>query len=355
MDIEITTLKKLITYRHIESTKKHQKVDEKEMNIMKEYDFFCKNDIKINKIIQKIENHNFFFITILDIEEIKLHDIYQNFDTNIVISDKINKYILIKYNVEECSCSYFINFFKSLPNPKLFIYHLVDSYSHILNGLSLLKDNNICLFDLTNKNIIFDNTLKPKIINYESALHKDTIKSDFIEILKKCDNYTLKPIEVHLLFYIYNNDIEYISSSFILDIIDNFINKMPFFDLFSSKYRQQYKEESIKYYNNFVNKPKEYIYDEIMRFKYTWSNYSLSIIYLHIIGNTIKTLNIKNTIINKMLLILNKNINPNPNKRENIEETIEKFNILFGEYNNWDFIKNLTIYEKQYIHLINKL
>jgi len=352
MDIEITALKKLVTYRHFESTKRHQ-IDEKEMNIIKEYDFFCKNDIKINKIIEKIENHKNFFITIFDIKDIKLRDIYQNFDIDMEISDKINIYILIKYHV--VNSSYFINFLKSLPNPKLFIYHLIDSYIHILNGLSLLKDNNICLFDLSNKNIIFDNTLKPKIINYELALHKDTIKSDFMEILKKCDNYTLKPIETHLLFYIYNNDIEYVSSSFILDIIDNFINKMPFFDLFSSKYRQQYKEESIKYYNNFINKPKEYIYDEIMRFKYTWSNYSLSIIYLYIIGNTIKTLNIKNTIINKMLLILNKNINPNPNKRENIEETIEKINILFGEYNNWDFIKNLTTLNTKYIDLINNL
>jgi hypothetical protein len=353
MDIEITALKKMVSYRNIENTKIHQKIDVKEMNIIKEYDFFCINDIKINKIIEKIENHKDFFIPIFDIEDIKLRDIYHNFNTNMEISSKINKYVLITYHLE--NYSYFISFLKSLPNHKLFIYHLVDSYIHILNGLNLLKDNNICLFDLTNKNIIFDNTLKPKIINYELALYKETIKSDFLEILKKCDNYTLKPIEIHLLFYIYNNDIEYVSSSFIFDIIDNFINKMPFFDLFSSKYRQQYKEESIKYYKNFVNKPKEYIYDEILRFKYTWSNYSLSLIYLHIIGNTIKTLNIKNTILNKILLILNKNINPDPNKRENIEETIEKVNILFGEYNNWDFIKKISIHDTKYIYLTNKL
>jgi len=351
MDIEITNLKQIFKYKNSDNFKNiNQKINEKEFNIIKEYDFFCKNNIKINEIIEKISNNKNFFILINDIENIKIRDINDN---NVELIEENNKYILIKYNLD--NYSYFINFFKSLPNPKLFIYHIIDSYIHILNGLNILIDNNIHLFDLTNKNIIFDSTLKAKIINYELALYKDTTKPDFIEILKKCDNYTLKPIEIHLLFYIYNNDIEYVSSSFILNIIDNFIEKMPFFELFSLKYKQQYREESIKYYNNFINKPKAYIYDEIMTYKYTWSNYSLSIIYLHIIGNTIKTLNIKNTIINKILLILNKNINPNPNKRENIEETIEKFNILFGEYNNWDFIKNITILDKKYINLINNL
>lgn len=351
MDIEISYLKNLIVHRNNKNIKKNKKKDEKEFNIINKYDFFCENNIKTNELIEKIQNSKDYFILIDEIESIKIRDIDNYNDIELI--GETDKYVLIKYNLN--NFSYFIDFFKSLPNPRLFIYHIIDSYNHILEGLNILFNNNIYLFDLTNRNIIFDNTLKPKIINYELALHSDIKKCNFIDILKKCNNYTLKPIELHLLFYIYNNNIEYISSSFISEIIDTFVKNMPFFELFSLKYKEQYKKESLHFFNSFINKPKDYIYDEIIRYKYTWSNYSLSIIYLYIVGNVIKNLNIKNTIINKILLILNKNINPNPNKREKINETINKMDILFGEYNNWDFIKSFNDVDLKYQNLINNL
>lgn len=342
MDIEITQLKKI---NNSSKAKKNEDNSEKnELNVISEYNFFCENNIIINELIKKISNYREYFITIQDIDNIKIID-------NNELINRNEKIISIKYDLY--SFNHFLNFFKTLPNKKLFIYHLIDSYQHLLNGLNILLKNSIDLFDLNNNNIIFDKTLKPKIMNFELALNGEITEHKFLNILNKCNNYTLKPIEIHFLFYIYNNDIKFISVPFILEIIDNFLEKIPFFDLFSSKYKEQYRQECINYLNNYVNKPKEYVFNDLIRFKSTWSNYSLSLIYLYVIGNTIKTLRIKNTILNKILLILNKNINPNPNKRENIKNTIEKTEFLFGEYNNWNFIKEIN--DIDYIKLIKNL
>lgn len=348
MDIEISQLKKINDSKNINYSSKANKIEDNleknGLNMISEYNFFCENNIKINELIKKITNYREYFITIQNIYNIKMQD-----DNGVL--ERNEKIISIKYDLD--SFNHFLNFFKTLPSKKLFIYHLIDSYHHLLNGLNILSKNNIDLFDLNNNNIIFDKTLKPKILNYELALNNNITEKQFISILNKCNNFTLKPIEIHFLFYIYNNDIKFISIPFIIEIIDNFMEKILFFDLFSSKYKEQYRQECINYLNNYVNKPKEYIFNDVIRYKRTWSNYSLSLIYLYVIGNTIKTLKIKNTILNKMLLILNKNINPNPNKRENIENTIEKTGILFGEYNNWNFIQDIK--DIDYIKLIKSL
>lgn len=355
MDIEISILKKFIENKNIKKNNDlYEKNENEELNVIVENDFFFENNLKINNLIENISKHEDYFILINGIKNMNIQNQpIQNIYNNIKLDQEKSNFIIIDYKIN--NFSYFINFFKSLPNPKLFIYHIIDSYIHILNGLNILIDNDIFLFDLTDKNIIFDNTLKPKLINYELAMYNDFKKQDFFNILKKINNYSLKPIEIHLLFYLYNNDIEYISFPFISDIIDNFIHKIPFFDLFSPKYKEQYREEGLKFLNIFVNKPSHYVYDEIIKYKHTWSNYSLSIIYLYIIGNTIKTFQLKNTIINKMLLILNKNIYPNPTKRENISQTIEKMDILFGEYNNWDFIKKINNMDDDYYRLLGNL
>lgn len=354
MDIEINMLKKITENKNRKKEDNlHKKTSEsEEINIIVENDFFFENHLKIDKIIQKIPNNKEYFILIDEIQNINYKNLYDK-NTYYKLNQEKTDFIMIEYKLGDFS--HFIDFFKSLPIPKLFIYHLIDSYIHILNEFNILINNDIFLFDLTSKNIIFDNTLKPKLINFEFALYNELKKTNFINILNKTNNYSLKPIEIHFLFYIYSNNIEYISITFLSNIINNFVNNMPFFDLFSPKYKEQYKEESLKYLNIFVNKPSQYVYDEIIKYKHTWSNYSLSIIYIYIIGKTIKTFQLKNTIINKILLILNKNIHPNPLKRENVSQTIEKMDILFGEFNDWNFIKNISSMNKEYYQLIKDL
>ena len=168
------------------------------------------------------------------------------------------------------------------------MYHLYDSYYYLLNSLSILSENNIFPLDINDKNIIFDNLLKPKIINFELCLNECSTNEYLMLILDKYSNYSLKPIEIHFLFYLCKNDILHITSDFVSEVVYNFTNNVPFFDLFSSNYKKQYEQESIAFLNNFINKPIKYVIDNLFVFKETWGNYSLSILYLYLIGNTIK-------------------------------------------------------------------
>ena len=50
---------------------------------------------------------------------------------------------------------------------------------------------------------------------------------------------------------------------------------------------------------------------------------------------------LKQTFLNELLLLLVKNISPNPAKRETLEETYKKYEKLFNSFTNWDFVKDL--------------
>jgi hypothetical protein len=49
--------------------------------------------------------------------------------------------------------------------------------------------------------------------------------------------------------------------------------------------------------------------------------------------------------MNDLLLLLVKNISPEPCKRERLRETREKYEVLFKKFTNWDFIKELSTHK----------
>lgn len=347
MDINILSLNHIVKkYNNHNKNKKEITNDVKESiaeciaECIVEYNYYFKNNIKNCEKIKNIANYKIFFITISDFKEININI---NSPQEELIPE--NKYIFVDYdiNIKNSEIKSFNHFFRCLPNNKLFIYHIYNSYCHLLNSLNLLLENNIYPVDLNHTNIIFDTDtlLKPRLIHFDLCLNETSNNEDFIKIIDKCTNYSLKPIEMHLLFYLYKNNINYIDSSFILEIVENFVNNVSFFNLFSLNYKKQYKESLIQFLNNYINKPKEYIIDSLCVFKVTWANYSISVLYLHLIGNIIKTFGLKNTILNKILLILNKNINPSPLKRESVNNSIKYINKLAGEFLNWDFVNEL--------------
>jgi hypothetical protein len=117
---------------------------------------------------------------------------------------------------------------------------------------------------------------------------------------------------------------------------------MDILSLFSQTYRETYKKTSIEWLTKYINKPKSVIITDILAYNKYWDNYSVSILYLHIIGNICNVLSLKDTIMNKLTTILIKNIHPNPSKRETLEETFEKYDKLFEEANDLSFMRDIT-------------
>jgi hypothetical protein len=116
---------------------------------------------------------------------------------------------------------------------------------------------------------------------------------------------------------------------------------MQVLKFFSEKYREKYYESCINVLTKYIKKPLKEIIEDIFESIETWDNYSLSIIYLHLIGNLTIVFSLKHKFITNFIMLLLKNITPNPLQRESLENTLEQFNHLFNENMDWTIVKQL--------------
>jgi hypothetical protein len=268
---------------------------------------------------------------------------------NVINTKNNDKYLLFEYNYKKYTV--FEEFLFNLPNPKLLIFHSLDTYYCLLNNLIKLQDNNICFFNLSSKNIVFDESFKPLLTNFEKSLliNNITDKSYFISIIKETNNFAYKPIEIHLLFYLIVNNEETLSIQLMETICENYIKNMSILSFFSENFKKSYKNQCIEFLKKYINKSQTEIIDYIIINYEKWDNYELSILYLHIFGNIIRFFSLKETFINKLLFSLIKNIHPEPLKRENLKVTLNEYNELFNKMTDWSFVNSIPQHK---IHLL---
>ena len=305
------------------------------------YNFFSINEIKVCKKILKIPYYINYFDTMNDFNFIKVGEIKgENIDINNTKNEE--KYILCQYNNKK---TIFLNeYLFNLKNPKLFISRIFDSYSYLLTSLIHLNNNSICFFDLSTESIVFPVYMKPLLNNFQNCILIDTLTESYIEkIISNVNNFTYKPLEIHVLFYLIINEEESLSYSLIDVICDNYIKNMNVLSIFSQNYKENYKKTCIEWLKKYINQPKSLIISDILEYNKYWDNYSISIIYLYIIGNICKFFSLKETFMNKLTSILIKNIHPNPLKRETLKESFENYNKLFEETKDWSFIKDIRV------------
>jgi hypothetical protein len=175
------------------------------------------------------------------------------------------------------------------------------------------------------------------------------------KIFEKSEDYTLKPLETHVLFYLINNEEHTLSYSSVVSICDYFVENNPILDLFSEQYREKYNQTCVEVLKKYINKSRSEIISDIIKYSFTWDNYSFSILYLFFIGNFIKCFSLKECFLSKFSILLNKNIQPDPLKRENMNTTQLEFQKLFHEFVDWDFASNLSVEKyKLYLKMIKK-
>jgi len=305
------------------------------------YDFFSVNEINISKKIKNTPYNANYFDIIIDYDFIDISKIDENLIENIDLNEN-KKYIIFHYN-NEIRVD-FQDFLFNLSNVKHFISSLLDSYTNLLHSLIKLNDENICFFELNTDNIVFSNSNTLILKNFKNSLLIYNLNELYIKnIIKNIDNYTYKPLEIHVLFYLIINNEETLSLSFIEKICSNYIKNMDILLLFSQKYIETYEKTCIETLKKYINKPKSVIIADILEYYKYWDNYSISILYLHIVGNITRFFSLKGTFLNNFTVLLTKNIHPNPLKRESLEETLENYNKLFDENTgDWSFINDVS-------------
>jgi hypothetical protein len=341
-NINVSLLKNKKYEKKIENPEEDlKKVGKKRIKI---YNFFSINEIKICNKIRKIPNYFNFYDIITQNSFIKAGEMNENIleNLNIINTKNNDKYLLFEYNDKKHIN--FEDFLFNLPNPKLFIFHVLDSYSYLLNSLITLQNNNICFFNLSSENIVFYENFKPLLENFEKSLLINNITDEtyFINIIKEISDFTYKPLEIHLLFYIIVNNEETLTYSLIETICENYVKNMSILSFFSENYKFTYKNQCIEFLKKYINKSQKTIIANVILSYDKWDNYGLSILYLHLFGNIIKVFSLKETFINKIFLNLIKNISPNPLKRENLENALNSYNEQFDKITDWSFVNSIS-------------
>jgi len=236
----------------------------------------------------------------------------------------------------------FANFLTDFEEPKIFIFYVISSLSYLLQSLVQLENERIVFFQLSHQNIVFLESCreKPLLHNFELSLQVSKLNEEYItNIIKKTTDYSLKPLEVHVLFYLIENNMNTMSYSFIEEIVEVFMKNLSILTFFSQSYRENYQKSCIQSLKKYINKPKKEIILDILTNYDKWDIYSISILYLNIFAIISKTFSLKDTFINQISLELSKNIHPDPAKRENLDGLIENYEKLLNC--DWSFVNSL--------------
>lgn len=316
------------------------------------YDFYSMNEAHISDNIQRIPYYFNHFLIVEDYDFVKIHQMNDGFFEQLdEKSHDENKYLVFKYkNGKFISFHDFLFSFKN--NPKMFIFHVIQSFSYVLKSLVLFNQHNMCVFHLSSQNIVFDLDCgeKPLIQDLQYSLLVSQLNEVYISnIIRNLDDYTSKPLEIHVLFYLIKNDMTTISHSFIEEICEVFTNNLTVLSLFSQSYRDNYKELCKRALVKYINKPKSYIVHDILQKHGTWDIYSVSVLYLHIFGNMAMVFSLKNNFISKITLALSKNIHPEPSERSELQNMLENIDKLFTLEKDWNFVNNLEKSKMKYL------
>jgi len=307
------------------------------------YDFFSINEINISNEIKKIPYYYRNYSVVETHDFVNISKLSEDFIEKMDISQDI-RYVIFKY--KKGNFERFNDYLLKFTDPKIFILNTTETFSRILNCLIKLNEHNICFFNLSPQNIIFDLDFGevPKLHNFQLSFPIYGINEAYItNIIKHENDYVYKPLEVHILFYLIHNDMVTMSYSFIEEICEVFVKNLTILDLFSLQFKETYKQMCVETLKKYINKSKSSIIYDILQSVNKWDVYSLSVLYIHIFVNISRGLSLKQTFINKITLELSKNIHPDPSKRCELKVLLEKFNILLNNEENLSFLKNIEL------------
>lgn len=305
------------------------------------YSHFLINETNISYKISQIPYYSNFFTILNDYELLNISqlndDILQKLNTNENI-----KYYLTKYKDKEAID--FSDFLYNYTSIKKLILDMINSFQHILYGLHILNENNICFFNISPENIVFlkEYREKPVLKNFRFSLNLNKLEYNyFSHILHKFDDFTYQPFEIHILFYFMRHNMITISYSFIEEFCEEFIGNLSILRLFSENYKKLYKQQCIETLKKYINLSRKEIIDDIFERNNKWDVYGISMLYIQLFGCISRVFSLKGTFISKITLELSKNLHPNSDKRMSLEETLNIFNKLLNEQKTWDFINKL--------------
>ena len=319
--------------------------------ITKKYDDLFLNELEITETIKKKRLSHYYYDLMMDYKMLNLAECSDNFLNNLELSSLKDKYVIASYAKRDLID--FSRFLYSIDNPRYFLSTLLETYRKLLESLLHLSNLSIFFYNISATNIYYTYDGIPVLKNMEKCIVlKNLDEKYFTRLLELQDNFVSTPIEIHVLFFLLNNEIDTLNAGLIKTIIDNFISSVKIFTFFSSDYRDNYFKDAAEFLSVFINKPKKYIIECILSYAKTWGCYSVSFIFTHIVANVFKIFSLKGTFMSKFLSFLIKCLHPDPSKRETTKNILYKYEELLYKNMDWSFLAKMDKKKMSYLHSI---
>ena len=319
--------------------------NKKYISKIQRFDDSAKNEIEIGRIVQNIGGFEDHFSPVLkfcniDIAKVKDKEISK---CTILKKKATKKFIVMKLRYIEGND--FMDYLINQKNSVQLVSNIILSYNHLLKSVSMLIEKQILHYDLKGTNILFDMEKEtPILIDFGLSVQISNIDFDdnLLTLMNNLKNifyvyapeYSIWSLEIHYLSYILHKNKEPTVME-LTDIAEKYVMENKALNKnFSPWFLKKYKEKCIKQLKKYNE------IDYMKRIKYlfnyweTFDNYALSIMYLRFL----KYININGFLDNDFIKffskLLLKNIDPNPDNRLSIVETIHTFNTFLYQKNN---------------------
>lgn len=297
-----------------------------EKQMLLERNPYLLNYIKVSKKIDTILYSRYRYDYILSTSPVNIGQVEEKVLD--VVDDEslcVNEYLLC--TIGQRSTKSMFNYFYNFKIPKILVYHLIESFSDILDSMLLLNKANICWFDFTPDSIGFGSGSKPILRYFDNSILLDNDFSITLkEILKnvRLEDFTYKPIELHLLYYLLMNKETCVTAEAVKIVKTNFaaINRV---EVGALGYIDKYIGYSID--------------DVILDMKpKTWDSYIFCSMYIDLLRQIDRQMFPKNEVITNFILELTKCNEIEPEKRASLSDLKDCCYKVKQNCKKWGFI-----------------
>lgn len=321
------------------------------------YDDSCKYYIKMTQQIHQIPNYKTYFYTYEKAEFLDLTKIEDTSFKKIALSSTSdNQYVLFTYkHLSKYTLTFSHQIHQSLHLGlcKPFLMLLLNSYQQLLKNVQQLlqSEKKLCFFQISSTNILFSPEEGDKLFlkNFQACF---SCKNSFFKVEhllrifseNTIDNFSYQPLEVHLIYFLWKNNINTLSFSHLEEISRNYIKSMSIFSLLNELERDTYIQTCIHSLKMYINKDLNTILEKMVsEYSFSWDNFALSVLFFYIVENICRTWYFPSeTFLQGWSKLLLKNIHGNPFKRETVDSTIEILEQLLEKNPSWLFVNTIS-------------
>mgnify|MGYP001449384507 FL=1 len=309
------------------------------------YDSSAVNEIKIGKMIQQLNGFEDHFAPVLKHCEIDIASIEDKEigKCGILKKKKAKDFVVMKLQYIEGED--FMDYLVSQKNSVQLVSNIILSFNHLLKSLTMMASKDIVHYDVKGTNILFNiNKEIPLLIDFGlsiviTSINKESLKKMFYVYAPE---YYIWSLEIHYMCYLVNKNDEP-SSAELKEIAKKYVEGNKALQRnFSPSFLKKYEKKCINQLEKYNAMTFDRRIEIILGYWKTFDNYSLSIMYLKFLHY----ININGFIDNQFIIFFSKlllrNIDPNPDNRLNLIETIHTFNTFLYQKN----INNIKTFEQ---------